>query len=195
MKNKLFLMLFCLATLTSNCQSKSTDFKCKELFRKYKEKNSASEVDSARYYINSAMKCAPENTNFINNSIQFYIKVADYKAAISQVEKLKGSDGDKSLSFMISVLKLKDGSISAKNDLRKLYEEYKNDKQLSSTNVIYKITLDNYFNNKEFALAQIKKYQKIYNSEYDVQNLEAIKNLIVTLNKEKVLFSLFNIKN
>lgn len=195
MKNKLFLMLFFLTAMTSNCQNKSTDFKCQELFKKFKKKNSASEIDSARYYIDSAMKCAPENKNFINNSIQFYIKIAYYKAAIRQVEKLKGSDGDKSVIFMVLVLKLKEGSHFAKNDLKKLYEEYKNDKLLSSTNVIYKISLDNYFNNKEFALAQIKKYRKIYTSEYDVQNLEAIENLIMTLNKEKVFYSLFNIKN
>lgn len=200
MRNKILLLLS-LGALTSNCQNKandlndSNDSKCKELFEKYKTKFSTSDIDSTRYYIESAMKCAPENINFINNSIQFYIKVADYKAAITQVGKLKSEGSDKSLDFMISVLKLKLGDSSAKNDLQKIHSHYKDDKQLTSSNLIYKIALDNYFGDKNYALNQLKEYRKVYTSEYDIQNLDVVEELLKSVNKEKVLFSLFNIKD
>lgn len=196
MKNKL-LLIFCLAVFTSNCQNKtneSNDSKCKELFKKYKEKFSTSDIDSTRYYIENAMKCAPENKNFIDNSIRFYIKVADYKVAIKQVEKLKDNGSNISLDFMISVLKLKMGNASAKNDLKKNYIQYNTDKLLTSSNLIYKVALDNYFNDKNYALNQLKDYRKVYTTEYDTQNLDAVENLIKSVGKEDVLFTLFNIQ-
>lgn len=196
MRSKL-LLVFCLTVLTSNCQNKtedSNDSKCKELFEKYKEKFSTSDIDSTQYYIESAMKCAPENKNFIDSSIRFYIKVADYKAAIKQIEKLKSDESDKSFDFMISVLKLKMGDFSSEKDLRIIYAEYKTDKQLTSSNLIYKIALDNYFNDKKYTLNQLKNYRKVYATEYDIQNLNAIEELIKTLDKSEVLFTLFNIK-
>jgi hypothetical protein len=196
MRNKLLLIL-CLAVFTSNCQNKtneSNDSKCEELFKKYKEKFSTSDIDSTRYYIESAMKCAPENKNFIDNSIRFYIKVADYKVAIKQVEKLKDNRSDISLDFMISVLKLKMGNPTAKKDLKKIYIQYNADKSLTSSNLIYKVALDNYFNDKNYALNRLKDYRKAYTTEYDIQNLDAAENLIKSVDKDEVLFALFNLK-
>lgn len=194
MRNKISVMLF-LIIMNVSCQNKATNVKCEDFFKKYKEKFSTTDIDSTRYYIESAMKCAPENKNFIDNSIQFYIKVADYKLAIKQVQKLKKDESDKSLDFMISVLKLKLGDSSAKNDLQKVYAKYKEDRQLTSSNVIYKIALDNYFNDKNYALKQLQDYHKVYTSGYDIQNLNAIENLIKSIDKDEVLFALFNLKD
>lgn len=193
MRNKISL-IFCLIILSASCQNKVTDIKCEEFFKKYKEKFSNSDSDSARYYIKSAMECAPENKGYINNAIQLYIKINDYQNAIIQVEKLKDNGSDISLDFMISVLKLKMGNPSAKNDLKKNYIQYNADKMLTSSNLIYKVALDNYFNDKNYALNQLKDYRKVYTTEYDTQNLDAIENLIKSVDKDEVLFALFNLK-
>lgn len=206
MKHRILLLIL-LVTLSSSCQNKQpetkteakteakTDTKCVKLFQKYKEKFVTSEKDSARYYIESAMKCAPENKNYVNNAIQLYIKIGSYENAITQVEKLKSEGSDISLDFMISVLKLKMNVPSVDNDLRKIYEQYKNDKQLTSSNLIYKIALDNYFNDGNYALNQLKEYRKVYTTGYDIQNLDAAESLVKSLGKKEVLFALFNIKD
>lgn len=193
MRNKILLMFY-LIILSASCQNKVTDIKCEEFFKKYKEKFSTSNSDSTRYYIESAMKCAPENKSYINNAIQFYIKVGDYQTAIIQVEKLKNNGSDISLDFMISVLKLKMGNPNAKKDLKKIYIQYNADKLLTSSNLIYKVALDNYFNNDNYALNRLKDYRKVYTAESDIQNLDAVENLIKSLDKDKVLFALFNLK-
>ena len=84
---------------------------------------------------------------------------------------------------------------SIDNDLRKIYGQYKNNKQLTSSNLIYKIALDNYFNDRNYALNQLKEYRKVYITEYDVQNLDAAESLVKSLGKKEVLFALFNIKD
>ncbi|OYQ51830.1 hypothetical protein [Flavobacterium aurantiibacter] len=202
MNCKIYLLIL-LVTLSSSCQNKQpetktvakTDTKCLKLFQKYREKFVTSEKDSARDYIESAMKCAPENKNYINNAIQLYIKIGSYENAITQIEKLKSDGSDISLDFMISVLKLKMNVPSIDNDLRKIYGQYKNNKQLTSSNLIYKIALDNYFNDRNYALNQLKEYRKVYITEYDVQNLDAAESLVKSLGKKEVLFALFNIKD
>ncbi|MEZ0006835.1 hypothetical protein ABH942_002212 [Flavobacterium sp. 28YEA47A] len=203
MKHKISLFIF-LVTISSSCQNKQSDIRtttiktdkeCVKFFQKYKEKFVISENDSAQYYIESAMKCAPENKNYINNSIQLYIKIGSYENAIIQVDKLKRDRSDISLDFMILVLKLKMNVPTIDNDLRKIYKRYKDDKPLTSSNLIYKIALDNYFNDKKYALNQLKDYRRVYTTGYDIQNLDAAESLIKSLEKKEVLFNLFNIKD
>lgn len=85
------------------------------------------------------------------------------------------------------------GDPSATNDLQNIYTQYKNDSKLTSSNVVYKVALDNYFNDKIYALNQINDYRKVYKSRYDIQNLDAAEEFIKSVDKDKVLFVLFNI--
>ena len=91
------------------------------------------------------------------------------------------------------MLKIKDKN--AEISLEEVYTRYKKIKNPNSTDLFYRIALDNFFKGKEYSLIELDKIKKNTElSEYEIQNFTALHNLINEKDKNSVLFSLFSIE-
>lgn len=206
MKNAHHIIILLLITSLSSCQSKSEPKKilekeiiidkpeCEIIYNKYIEKVSKMENDSAIYFLDKSINCDPANNDYKFSKVQFFVDNQKYQEALNQLNEIKIDSIDPSLKLFSSVLKLKLNNDDADKDLREVYTKIAKIKKPTSSNIFYKLALDNYFKDKNYALEQLKFHKKQYVSDYDKQNLDALENYIVTDDKRNVLFKIFNIR-
>lgn len=91
---------------------------------------------------------------------------------------------------------MKINDANSKKILEECYSEFNKMKEPTSSNLFYKIALDNYFKGKDYSLNQVKEFKQTYKDKpYENQNIEALQELINKETKEIVLFKLFNIND
>ncbi len=89
------------------------------------------------------------------------------------------------------IIKLKDSNPQSEKLLVNSYDEFNQIKNPTSSNLIYKIALDNYFKEKEYSLNQVEEFKQTYKDKpYENQNIEALQELINKETKEIVLFNI-----
>ncbi|MDN3672122.1 hypothetical protein QWY99_03440 [Flavobacterium branchiarum] len=206
MKNTYHIVTILLITSLLSCQSKSESKKnlekeriadrpeCEVIYNKYIEKASKMENDSAIYFLNKSINCDPANDGYKFSKAQFFVDKQEYQEALNQLNEIKADSIDPTLRLFSSVLKLKLNSDDADKDLSDVYSKIAKIKKPNSSNVFYKLALDNYFKGKDYALEQLKFCKKIYTTDYDKQNLDVLESYINTDNKRNVLFKIFNIR-
>lgn len=205
MTKKNLIIPFFFIALLSNCQNKDTIVKttsviktnlnCKEIIHKYNEKFIAEENDSALFYINKAIECNPKNNKYKDSKVRFLIGIKSYKEARLQLDELIKSTNDPAFKLLKGIIKLKVKESDSRKFLDESYIEFSKINKPTSGNIFYKIALDNYFKGREFSLAEIQKFKEKFKEPYEIQNINALEQLILNNNKEEVLFSLFNIKD
>ncbi|WP_395074839.1 tetratricopeptide repeat protein [Flavobacterium sp.] len=167
---------------------------CDFFLNKYSDKFMSGENDSALIYINKAIECNPNEFNYKDNKLIFLIATQSYIKAIEQLDELNSSNDDPAYKFQRGILMLKINDINAIKKLEQSYSEFNQISKLTSSNLFYKIALDNYFKGKEYSLNEVAKFKAIYKGKaYENQNIIALENLIKNENKENVLYKLFNI--
>jgi hypothetical protein len=192
--------------LLSNCNNKKNivsstiqknDYaECKVFFDKYKKKMIIEENDSALIYIDKAIKCNPNNNSYKNSKVNFLISIKNYKDADKQLDELITITNDPAFRLLKGIIKLKDSDPQSEKLLVNSYNEFNQIKKPTSSNLIYKIALDNYFKGKDYSLNQVEEFKQAYKDKpYENQNIEALQELINKETKEIVLFKLFNIND
>ncbi|HFG0578558.1 hypothetical protein [Flavobacterium psychrophilum] len=192
--------------LLSNCNNKKNivsstiqknDYaECKVFFDKYKKKMIIEENDSALIYIDKAIKCNPNNNSYKNSKVNFLISIKNYKEADKQLDELITITNDPAFRLLKGIIKLKDSDPQSEKLLVNSYDEFNQIKKPTSSNLIYKIALDNYFKGKDYSLNQVEEFKQTYKDKpYENQNIEALQELINKETKEIVLFKLFNIND
>lgn len=187
-----------LATTISSCQNKKTipkeNLECEILYNKYLEKFSLREKDSALFYINKCIKCDPSKSDNKYIKVQLLTSMKDYKNAILVFDESKLAIDDPALIMQKGVLMLKIEDVNSKKILEESYGKLKKIENITSSNQLYKIALDNYFLDKNYSLSEVNKFKEKYKGKpYENQNITALEDLINKETKETVLFKLFNI--
>ncbi len=200
MKTKTFILLFLLTSLLSSCQNKNsiksdTKTECKIFYKKYNQKIISEENDSAIYYIDKAINCNSQNVNYKYYKVQFLVSLKKYKEAIVGLNEIKTDVIDPAIKMENGILKLKINDPSSEKILKECLNDYNLISKPTSSNLFYKIALENYFNGKDKAMIEIQKYKNIYNEPYETQNINALIQSIQKDEKKKVLFDLFSIKD
>lgn len=200
-----FFNFLLLISTVSSCQNKTNiaekgatqeKAKCEILYNKYIEKFSAREKDSALYYIDKSIKCDQNNNDYKYAKAQLLISNKDYKSAILVLGELNSAITDPTIKMQKGILNLKINEPSSKKILEECYADFKRIKGPTSNNLFYKIALDNYFKDKDYALIEIEKFKQTYKDKgYETQNINALESLIKNESKENVLFKLFNIRD
>jgi len=207
MRNKVrILSILFFSIFLSNCDGNKKTIKkknvsqekdysiCKKYLKKYKENFIIEENDSALVYINKAIECNPNNNSYKNSKVTFLITIENYNEAIKQLDELIDITNDPALRLQKSVVKLKINDKTSNELLKENYKEFDEIKKPTSSNLFYKIALDNYFKGKEYALKEIEKTRFVYKDKlYEVDNFKVLDELINTEKREVVLFKLFNI--
>jgi lipopolysaccharide biosynthesis regulator YciM len=198
------LNILLLITTISSCQNKKNiteknvikeNPECEILYNKYIEKFSNSEKDSALFYIDKCIKCDTSKKDNKYIKAQLLISMKDYKNAILTFNDIK-SDDDPALKMQKGVLMLKINDPNSIKVLKECYNEFNQIKEATSSNLFYRIALDNYFKGKEYSLNEVVKFkEKNKGKAYENQNIKALEDLINKENKETVLFKLFNIRD
>lgn len=203
MKKIHLLNFLLLITTISSCQNKKNiteknvtkeNPECEILYNKYIEKFSTRENDSALYYIEKCIKCDPSKNENKYIKVQLLTSMKDYKNAILVFPDLKSGIDDPALKMQKGVLMLKINDVNSRKVLEECYAEFKKIEKPTSSNLIYKIALDNYFMGKEFSTKEVEKFKLTYKDKpYESDNIKAVESLIKNVDKENVLFKLFNI--
>jgi hypothetical protein len=200
----LFIILF--TTTVSSCQNKTQNTtqkaivkekpECEALYNKYLENFSLQKKDSALYYIDKCIKCDTSQQDNKYIKVQLLISMKDYKNAILGLEELRSDIDDPTFKMQKGILMLKINDANSKKILEECYSEFNKMKEPTSSNLFYKIALDNYFKGKDYSLNQVKEFKQTYKDKpYENQNIEALQELINKETKEIVLFKLFNIND
>jgi len=193
----LFFLLIISFTIFPNCEKNKekrsiTNVKndCQKYLQKHFNTVVVKKNDSALYYVNKAIDCDPTSINYKFTKVKFLIRLKKYEDAEIALNPIK--ENDLALKMLDGILKLKINNSDSKNTLSKVYTEYNNIENPTSTQLFYKIALDNYFKGKEYSTNKILDYKKNFQSEYEKQNIGALEELILKETKENVLFKLFN---
>lgn len=201
MKN-IFLTSVLLSFLAlSNCSNKKNQVKnisnqdCDFFYKKFKENLMIEQNDSAIIYIEKAIDCNSEKKSYKSDKLRFLISIGKYEKAVNYLSELNSKNQDISYSLLKSILLLKIKDKNAEISLEEVYTRYKKIKNPNSTDLFYRIALDNFFKGKEYSLIELDKIKKNTElSEYEIQNFTALHNLINEKDKNSVLFSLFSIE-
>lgn len=169
---------------------------CKKWNKKFNDQILLEENDSALYYINKAIKCNPKNVNYIFSKIRFLVDIKKFNDAKLQLDKLILISDDPAFKLMKAILTRKTKEEKSEQLLNESYITFNKIKKPTSSNSFYRIALDYYFKGKNYSLKEIEKHKNKYKESYEIQNINALEELILNNDKEKedVLFLLFNIK-
>lgn len=182
-----------------SCNSKSDNQKsikrsdCIIFYKKFKEEVIKGQTKNALIAIDKAINCDPNNESFKSNKLRLLIELSKYNDAIKLINSYKSDDN--SFKMLKAVLKLKNKDTKAIDLLRECYNRYKNEREITTDNLIYKIALTNFFDGEEKALKEIETSRTNSIEENIKTNLDTLEELITQYDKQNVLFKLYGISN
>jgi len=183
-----FIIFFCCRKKGNNTAVSQS---CDNYIKKFNQYLRDEKIDSALYYINEAIKCDPTKNEYKLKKVQYLISEQRYEMAYKSIDDF--SNPSPEFIMMKGVIALKLNKNNSNKLLKEAYKEIQ-DKTKNVNNQYYKIALDNYFEGKDYALNQIKVYQKTYDKKYYIYISDLLEKHIKNLSKEEVLFKIFNVK-
>lgn len=191
----IYLLVITMSIL--GCNSKSENQKsiersdCIIFYKKFKEEVIKGQKKNALIAIDKAINCDPNNESFKSNKLRFLIELSKYNDAIKLIDSYKSDDN--SFKMLTAVLKFKNKDAKAIDLLRECYNRYKDEREITTDDLIYKIALTNFFDGKEKALKEIDISRTNSKEENVKINLETLEELINQYDKQNVLFKLYGI--
>lgn len=179
--------------LLSNCNAQSD---CVELYNKYVNNDFEENSKKALEYLNRAIECDPDNSDYRFEKVRFYILNKNYDMALKSAKNLN----DRALENLmkgIILLKLdkKDEGIENLKSALKFYDNSKSsDEELMFSTEFNIIILKNIIESKNSAISFLHLKRKDYSKDYQINSFNHLEELINANSAENVLFSIYNIE-
>ena len=149
-------------------------------------------IDSTLYYLNKQIEMNPRDYSLIIEKTIFLMKNNFYDKALLEIQIIS-EDGPfyKFLEGVISLKLDKDNSGKLLKEAHNEFIEYAKEYE-DINDILWKVILDNYFEGKDYALKEIEKYKNKAEDKYQLYLYEEVKELILKMSKEEVLFNFIN---
>ncbi|MBW1298504.1 tetratricopeptide repeat protein [Aquimarina litoralis] len=192
-------IMLCLLLTFMGCKIKPVFQNCRKVYDSYISLRMKGDKKNALINLNKAIDCDKENPRYIDEKINYLISLEEFSEAVKQLEILEKTNENYFKYYPLNgILNIRLGE-TKKGDttLKRVYNNLKsNNFNKDNYNIfIYKVLLDAYFQNKDYAIEQILKTVK--DNNFEKHHLDVIDHLHNLLKSNKssneVLYDFFQI--